>query len=167
MQGFTTRTPGKLLLFILSALTEFLTSTLDASLYITPTVKPCTFDEIIPGAIIIFVGGNVGSPNNDLNELIGLTFPNLIHFFVINVLISTCRQLNERLLSTLEDLHARNGVCHVTHHVRYETKRTSRHRDVIEVSLFPRNLWILRQRKLINEENAMYFKSAYLPLPYV
>eukprot|EP00057_Strongylocentrotus_purpuratus_P006384 XP_011660858.1 PREDICTED: uncharacterized protein LOC576310 isoform X1 [Strongylocentrotus purpuratus] len=87
----------------------------------------------------------------------------LTDFFTELGILKIARQLNERLLSTLEDLHARNDVCHVTHHVRYETKRTSRHRDVIENLL---ELGIVCQKLADYTAAAAYFEDALTRLSH-
>ncbi|XP_030833932.1 TPR repeat-containing protein DDB_G0287407 [Strongylocentrotus purpuratus] len=87
----------------------------------------------------------------------------LTDFFTELGILKIARQLNERLLSTLEDLHARNDVCHVTHHVRYETKRTNRHRDVIENLL---ELGIVCQKLADYTTAAAYFEDALTRLAH-
>ncbi|XP_041471148.1 TPR repeat-containing protein DDB_G0287407-like [Lytechinus variegatus] len=81
----------------------------------------------------------------------------LTDFFTELGILKIARQLNERLLSTLEDLHAGSDVCHVTHHVRYETKKTSRHRDVIENLL---ELGIVCQKLADYTAATAYFEDA-------
>lgn len=56
----------------------------------------------------------------------------LTNFFMELGVLKIARQLNERLLSTLERLHAKHDTCHVIHHVRHESSVRSRHPDVIE-----------------------------------